>query len=143
MHDPRGSEDILLRMTLNQLEAIKNGADSHHQLEFMATYPDLSDCETTYVSTDPNAKPSHRLIWRELPAEEPGGPVVREAIALGERAKGAAYHLAGHRLGRPIGVSLTELTGHPEPVAQDQRIPRSRPPEPPSSTTSEHELEGP
>ncbi len=56
MH-PHGPEDRLLRVALNQLGRIKQGAPSTHPLEYMPSYPDLSDCETTYVGADPNAKP--------------------------------------------------------------------------------------
>lgn len=115
---PGGPEDRLLRVALNQMARIKNGAPGTHPLEWMASYPDLSDCQTTYVGADPNHKPSHRLIWRELPATTPGGSVTREVIALGERAGGKAYYLAGQRLGRPIGLSREELDVQREPIAR-------------------------
>ncbi|WP_424863085.1 hypothetical protein [Streptomyces sp. MMS24-I29] len=83
----------------------------------MPSYPDLSDCETTYVGADPTRKPSHRVVWRETLPETPGGTPLREVIAVGERANGAAYHIAGQRLGRPVGVTLIELAAQPEPIA--------------------------
>lgn len=119
--NPHGPEDRLLRVTLNQLSRIKQGAPSTHPLEYMPSYPDLSDCETTYVGADPNAKPSHRIVWRERAPRRPGDPVTREIIALGERANGQAYYLAGQRLGRPVGFTLTELAAQREPIARDSR----------------------
>ncbi|WP_188299142.1 hypothetical protein [Streptomyces sp. CBMA156] len=124
MH-PHGSEDRLLRVALNQLGRIKQGAPSTHPLEYMSSYPDLSDCETTYVGADPGTKPSHRIVWRERAPQRPGEPVTREIIALGERADGQAYYMAGQRLGRPVGFTLAELAAQREPIASSSR-PRQR-----------------
>ncbi|MFJ7281068.1 hypothetical protein [Kitasatospora sp. NPDC098663] len=124
MH-PRGPEDRLLRVALNQLGRIKQGAPSTHPLECMPSYPDLSDCETTYVGADPGAKPSHRIVWRERSPRRPGEPATREIIALGERANGQAYYMAGQRLGRPVGFTLAELAAQREPIGRDPR-PRQR-----------------
>lgn len=124
MH-PHGPEDRLLRVALNQLGRIQQGAPSTHPLEYMPSYPDLSDCETTYVGADPNAKPSHRIVWRERARQRPGEPVTREIIALGERANGQAYYMAGQRLGRPVGFTLAELAAQREPIASPSR-PRQR-----------------
>jgi len=124
MH-PHGSEGRLLRVALNQLGRIRKGAPSTHPLEFMPSYPDLSDCETTYVGANPNAKPSHRIVWRERARQRPGEPVTREIIALGERANGQAYYMAGQRLGRPVGFTLAELAAQREPIASPSR-PRQR-----------------
>ncbi|WP_146064928.1 hypothetical protein [Streptomyces sp. SM1] len=112
-------------MALNQLGRIQQGAPSTHPLEYMPSYPDLSDCETTYVGADPNAKPSHRIVWRERAPQRPGEPVTREIIALGERANGQAYYMAGQRLGRPVGFTLAELAAQREPIASPSR-PRQR-----------------
>ena len=116
VRNPHGPEDRLLRVTLNALAAIKSGAPSTHSLEYMPTYPDLSDCETSYIGTDPNTRPSHRLVWRERVPEDPREPAVREIIALGERDNGQVYHLAGQRLGRPVGFTLDQLAELREPV---------------------------
>ncbi|MGW1783895.1 hypothetical protein ACWCQQ_32990 [Streptomyces sp. NPDC002143] len=124
MH-PHGAEDRLLRVALNQLGRIKQGAPGTHPLGCMPNYPDLSDCETTYVGADPSAKPSHRIVWRERAPQRPGGPVTREVIALGERANGQAYYMAGQRLGRPVGFTLAELAAQREPIASPSR-PRQR-----------------
>jgi hypothetical protein len=121
VHHPRGPEDRLLRVALNQLDGIMNGATSTHPLDFMPSYPDLSDCETTYVGADPNTKPAHRIVWREIPPEGDGGSVTREIIAFGQRANGHVYHLAGQRLGRPVGVTLAELSDQREPIADRSR----------------------
>ncbi|MFF3128653.1 hypothetical protein ACFVRD_41810 [Streptomyces sp. NPDC057908] len=118
---PRGPEDRLLRVALNQLGRINQGAPSTHPLEYMPSYPDLSDCETTYVGADPHAKPSHRIVWRERAPQRPGDPVTREIIAMGERANGQAYYMAGQRLGRPVGFALAELAAQREPIASPLR----------------------
>lgn len=124
MH-PHGPEDRLLRVALNQLSRIQQGVPSTHPLEYMPSYPDLSDCETTYVGADPSTRPSHRIVWRERAPQRPGGPVTREIIALGERANGQAYYMAGQRLGRPVGFTLAELAAQREPIATSPR-PRQR-----------------
>lgn len=124
VHHPGGPEDRLLRVALNRLADIKSGAPGTHRLDAMPSYPDLSDCWTTYVGADPNRKPSHRLIWRELPANLPGEPATREVIALGERAAGRAYYLAGQRLQRPVGVSLEQLREQAEPINDRSSKPR-------------------
>lgn len=118
---PHGPEGRLLRVALKQLVRIQQGAPSMHLLEYMPSYPDLSDCETTYVGGDPHAKPSHRIVWRERAPQRPGEPVTREVIALGERANGQAYYMAGLRLGRPVGLTLAELATQREPIARDSR----------------------
>ncbi|WP_329142734.1 hypothetical protein OIU91_03940 [Streptomyces sp. NBC_01456] len=120
MH-PHGPEDRLLRVALNQLGRIQQGAPSTHPLEYMPSYPDLSDCETTYVGADPHAKPSHRIVWRERAPRRPGDSITCEIIALGERANGQAYYMAGQRLGRPVGFTLAELAAQREPIARDSR----------------------
>ncbi|WP_412075417.1 hypothetical protein ACLF6K_05720 [Streptomyces xanthophaeus] len=118
---PRGPEGRLLWVALKHLGRIQQGAPSTHPLGYMPSYPDLSDCETTYVNTDPNAKPSHRIVWRERAPQRPGEPVTREIIALGERANGQAYYMAGQRLGRPVGFTLAELAAQREPIASPSR----------------------
>jgi hypothetical protein len=121
VNTPRGPEGRLLRVALNELELIAQGARGTHPLEYMPTYPDLSDCETTYVGSDPNRKPSHRLVWRERMPESPDQPITREIIALGERNAGQAYYLAGQRLGRPVGLTLAALRAQREPIATPLR----------------------
>ncbi|MFH7596042.1 hypothetical protein WDV06_13190 [Streptomyces racemochromogenes] len=125
LRKPQGPEGRLLRVALNQLARIQQGAPGTHPLGYMPSYPDLSDCETTYVGADPNAKPSHRIVWRERAPQGPGEPVIREIIALGERANGQAYYMAGQRLGRPVGFTLAELAAQREPIASPSR-PRQR-----------------
>ncbi|MEU7313073.1 hypothetical protein [Streptomyces sp. NPDC007083] len=141
VQNPRGPEDRLLRVTLNHLDRIRNGGKSTHRLEYMPTYPDLSDCETTYVGTDSNRKPSHRLIWRERIPQDPRQPIVREIVALGERENGQAYHAAGQRLNRPVGFTLSELSMQREPIASRYRPPHiDRGVDVPSSVESDLEF---
>lgn len=110
----------LATVAMNNVLAIKKGAASTHALTFMSSYPDLSDCQTTYVGADPDRKPSHRVVWREMPATDPGDAPLREVIAIGERHNGAVYDIAGQRLGRPVGVSLASLSARPEPIASSE-----------------------
>ena len=109
-------EHRLLTRSLRTLNELRAGQPSTHPLEYLSNYPDISDCQTSYVGGDIDAKPSHRIVWRQLPPSRPGGLPVREILALGERQYGAAYHLAGSRLGRPVGVTLDELDSVPEPI---------------------------
>lgn len=124
IRSPGGPEHKLLKVALNALQYIQDGGNGTHALEFMATYPDLSDCQTSYLGTDPNRKPSHRLIWRETPPEQPGQLPKRDVIAFGERKNGKAYFIAGQRLGRPVGVRLADLAALREPGTEPSR--RSR-----------------
>ena len=122
--DRRSKEYRLVDRALHMVKGLRQGYPPTHTLEYLSDYPDLSDCETTYVGIEKDEKPSHRLVWRELPPSRPGTLPVREVIALGERQYGAAYHIAGARLGRPRGVTLEELENAPEPVAQATQAPR-------------------
>ncbi|WP_219152247.1 hypothetical protein [Amycolatopsis sp. TNS106] len=114
-HDVRARN--LLRATINTLVGLRNGDPGTKSLEYLSSYPDLSDCRTSYIHADPTAKPSHRIVWRDVPPREPDGIFRREIIAVGERANGRVYHLAGQRLGRPVGYTLAELSALDEPVA--------------------------
>jgi hypothetical protein len=116
---PPGSEARRLAVVaMNTVLEIKRYGVSTHPLEYLSSYPDLSDCRTTYVGNDPDRKPSHRVVWREIPADEPGQLPLREIVAIGERQNGQAYHVAGQRLGRPVGVTLHDLAALREPIAQ-------------------------
>ncbi len=120
--DPHASR--LLAETLRILKSMARGRFSTHELEYLEGYPDLSDCQTTYVGIDDDQKPTHRIVWRELPPKTPGALPRREMIALGERNLGAAYHVAGARLGRPVGMTLDELSAMPEPIASPRKMDR-------------------
>ncbi|UJW28855.1 hypothetical protein L3Q67_26835 [Saccharothrix sp. AJ9571] len=126
-----------MRVTLNELELIAQGERGTHRLEYMPTYPDLSDCQTTYVGADPGRKPSHRLVWRERMPEGPGQLITREVIALGERNAGQVYYVAGQRLGRPVGFTLAELRSQREPIANPLRLRQQ------SVEASEHSAQNP
>lgn len=124
--DPTSADARLFQMALNGLERLQRGGRSTHPLEYMVSSPGLSDCETTYVGTDPDRKPTHRLIWRERSRPDPEGPPVRQIIALGEPECGHAYYVAGQRLGRPVGVTLAQLRETREAIATQPRPPRAR-----------------
>lgn len=120
-NNPSGEGSRLLRVTLGALQAIRDGAIPVRSIEQMRSYPDLSDCNKVYIQTDPDAKPKYRLVWRELPAEGRGESPMRQVIQLGDRERGAVYHLAGQRLGRPAGVTLDELL-EPERAAVAEKV---------------------
>ena len=114
--DPDTFEGRLVARTLHMVKGLRVGYPPTHSLTRLSDYPDLSDCETTYVGVERDEKPSHRLVWRELPPARPGGLPVREVLGIGERQYGAVYHQVGARLGRPRGLTLQELEEMPEPV---------------------------
>ncbi len=115
----------LLTVANNVIREIQCGHPGTHDLVFMPSYPDLSDCRTNYVGADPDRKPSHRIVWRALPPTSPDALPRRQILVLGERSDGQAYHMAGQRLARPHGVRLTDLRRAPEPVAADPSPVRS------------------
>lgn len=110
-----------VRVALNALEELKLGTErGTHKLGFMTTYPDLSDCETTYLGLDPVRRPDGRLVWRELPPATAGDLPRRQVIVLGAREGGEVYHEAGRRLGRQPGVRLENLPAAAERAAADR-----------------------
>ncbi|QWF85675.1 hypothetical protein [Amycolatopsis sp. CA-230715] len=117
----------VLQVALNVLVELRDGhpgGAGTKPLECLPSYPDLSDCHTTYISGDPHANATHRVVWRDVPPESPGGRGRREVIAVGERQNGRVYQIAGQRLGRPVGFTLAELSALREPVADRARAPR-------------------
>lgn len=114
MHDPSGPENRLLFAAMNQLERISKTGTSTKDLEFMPSYGDLSDCQSNYVGL-PGGKPSHRIVWREIPPQRRGEPIIREAIAFGRRDRGEVYDIAAERLQREPGVRLPETPTRPLP----------------------------
>lgn len=119
--DPGGSAEKTLRVTLAALHDLRTGHErGTHRLGYMSSYPDLSDCETTYIGIDPSKRPDHRLVWRELPPRSAGDLPRRQVIALGDRAGGDAYDVAGQRLARPVGVRLAELPSPAQRAAADR-----------------------
>lgn len=97
------------------------------RLDYMPSYGDLSDCDSTYVGNGDKlrSKPSHRLITRDL-APFAGDPrPVRQLIGIGRRAHEEVYHETSIRLDRPRNVRLEDL---------DEMVPQH--PEPPKSEAS-------
>lgn len=116
--NPGGHEDKLVSALMDKITSLKSGGKSTHKLEYFDDYPDLSDCETSYVDYNYGEdKPRYRLIWRDLPPKPGQEHGRRQMIGFGERQHGAAYHIAGARLGRPVGVPLEKLAARGEPVA--------------------------
>lgn len=118
---PPGSDE---RLVYAEAERIIRGMATRiptKQLEYMPSYGDLSDCDSTYVGNGDKqrSKPSHRLITRDL-APFAGDPrPVRQLIGIGRRAHEEVYHETSIRLERPRNVRLEDLDEmlpqHPEP----------------------------
>jgi hypothetical protein len=124
--DPRGEAAKTLRVTVSALHDLRSGRErGTHRLGYMGTYPDLSDCETSYIGTDPNRRPEHRLVWRELPPAQPRGLPRRQVIALGPREGGEVYREAGRRLEREPGIRLENLPSSAERAVASRETLRS------------------
>lgn len=117
----------LVHVSINALHELKAGHPGTKPLEAMASYPDLSDCRSLYLGTDQDHRPTHRIVFRDIPPTRPGARARREVLALGEREAGRVYQTAGARLGRPIGLTLSQLHALPEPTADRSLSSRPRP----------------
>jgi hypothetical protein len=123
LEKPGGPEGRVVRVALSALEDLQSGRENGtHTLNFMTTHADLSDCETTYIGPDPVRRPTHRLIWRELPPAGPGRLPRRQIIALGPRDGAEIYREVGRRLDRPIGVRLEDLPSTAERAAATRDV---------------------
>lgn len=72
--DPSGRLARLRREVVRTIDQLRAGeTDGHHPLGFESGKGDLRDCVTAYVRADPQDKPTHRLVFRETGAAEPGG----------------------------------------------------------------------
>lgn len=76
-------------------------SDGHHALSYEPGKGDMRDCVTSYVQSDPQRKPDHRLVFREMPPERSGGLPRRELLAARPRhGSGNAYEHTLARLNR-------------------------------------------
>lgn len=74
----------LYREVLRVIDELRDGlTDGHHALGYESGKGDLRDCVTAYVQANPQAKPTHRLVFREIGPAEAGQ---REARAPGTGA---------------------------------------------------------
>lgn len=121
--DPSGQQRELLESVVVMLQSLAKKRHPTKFLDYDSRFGDLSDCETTYVGADPNEKPPIRIVTRDKPAAQPGGPVIREVVAIGPRRDSAVYHVAASRLGRPPGVTLDQLNAaNPQTPAKRKPI---------------------
>lgn len=121
---PHGKDEALLEATIVMLHRLNGRRHPTKPLDFDSRFADLSDCDTTYVGADPYEKPPLRIVSRDLRPERPGGITRREIIAIGPRRESEVYRTAGHRLGRPIGVTLEELAAQRRASAEQETAPR-------------------
>ncbi|TDD18967.1 hypothetical protein E1218_25060 [Kribbella turkmenica] len=77
---------FLRQQVLRQLDQLSAGAtDGHHALGYEAGKGDLRDCAVGYVQSDPEQKPDHRLVFREIGPETPDQLPRRELLAIKPR----------------------------------------------------------
>lgn len=133
----------LYPVAINALVELKRGRPATHDLTYMPTYGDISDCSTLYIGLpDDYPSASHRIVFRDTPIDDVSNDTRREIVALGEREKGKVYHMAAQRLGRPAYMSLRELNEAIEPIARPAHPTRARTTEtPPSPPSPNDELE--
>lgn len=98
--NPHGPDEALLEATILMLHRLNGRRHPTKPLDFDPRFGDLSECETTYVGADPNAKPPLRIVTRDLPPKIPGGVTRREVLAIGAREHSKVYTLAGERVAR-------------------------------------------
>ncbi|SDS62823.1 hypothetical protein [Microlunatus soli] len=82
--DPNRSQ--LRDQMLTEIEALRHGtSDGHHPLGYSKGKGDLRDCVASKVQSDPNKRADYRLVFREMPPEQPGGLPRRELLAIKPR----------------------------------------------------------
>lgn len=118
LKQPHGKDEALLEATIVMLHRLNGRRHPTKPLDYDSRFADLSDCDTTYVGADPYEKPPLRIVSRDLRPERPGGITRREVVAIGQRRESEVYRTAGHRLGRPIGVTLDDLAAQRQASAQ-------------------------
>lgn len=124
LKEPHGKDEALLEATIVMLHRLNGRRHPTKPLDYDSRFADLSDCDTTYVGADPYEKPPLRIVSRDLRPEEPGGVTRRQIVAIGARQDSQVYRVAGHRLARPVGVTLEELDAERQQSAEQGRAPR-------------------
>ncbi|TDO44659.1 hypothetical protein EV643_115161 [Kribbella sp. VKM Ac-2527] len=99
---PGGQVAALRLEVLRVIKQLADGqTDGHHALGYEAGKGDLRDCVTAYVQGDPQRRPEHRLVFRELGPDGAGGRPRRELLAIKPRqGTGNVYEHVCARLGR-------------------------------------------
>ncbi|MEU7156117.1 hypothetical protein AB0A98_06685 [Streptomyces chrestomyceticus] len=125
LKDPRGKEEALLEAAIVMLHRLNGRRHPTKPLDYNPRFADLSDCDSTYVGADPYEKPPLRIVSRDIRPSRPNGITRREIVAIGARQDSKVYRIAGQRLGRPMGITLAELTAQREATTDPSR-PRQR-----------------
>ncbi|MGW3971050.1 hypothetical protein ACWEFD_17345 [Streptomyces ardesiacus] len=118
---PHGKEEALLEAAIVMLHRLNGRRHPTKPLDYNPHFADLSDCDTTYVGADPYEKPPLRIVSRDIRPSHPDGITRREIVAIGARQDSKVYRVAGQRLGRPVGVTLAELTAQRGPTTDPSR----------------------
>ncbi|MGW6279926.1 hypothetical protein [Kribbella sp. NPDC055071] len=102
--NPRSPAGYVHRRVLMQMEDLADGTtDGRHALGYESGKGDLRDCVTLYLQSDPEQKADYRLVFREMPAAEPGGLPRRELLAVKPRqGAGNIYEHTCARLNRNL-----------------------------------------
>ncbi|WUJ72419.1 hypothetical protein OG809_03945 [Kribbella soli] len=98
------SRVFLRQQVLAQVKQLAEGtSDGRHALGYESGKGDLRDCVTAYLQSDPQQKADYRLVFREMPAVEPGGLPRRELLAVKpRRGAGNIYEHTCARLNRNL-----------------------------------------
>ncbi|MFG1812348.1 hypothetical protein ACGFIF_01165 [Kribbella sp. NPDC049174] len=77
---------FLRQQVLRQIDQLSSGSTvGHHALGYEPGKGDLRDCVVGYVQSDPEQKPDHRLVFREIGPGAPGELPRRELLAIKPR----------------------------------------------------------
>lgn len=111
---PHGKEEAILEAVIVMLHRLNGRRHPTKPLDYNPQFADLSDCDTTYVGADPYEKPPLRIVSRDIRPSRSDGITRREIVAIGARQDSKVYRVAGQRLRRPMGVTLSELAAQRE-----------------------------
>lgn len=107
--NPASPNGVLYAAVRNKVLELQAGVQPHHRLGNIPQIGDLSDCDTDYIWTDENEKPTHRMITRPVPRRSFDALPQRQIIAIGRREKELAYQKAVQNLGREPYLTLDEI----------------------------------
>lgn len=118
---PHGKEEAILEAVIVMLHRLNGRRHPTKPLDYNPQFADLSDCDTTYVGADPYEKPPLRIVSRDIRPSRSDGITRREILAIGARQDSKVYRVAGQRLRRPVGVTLSELAAQRESTIDPSR----------------------
>lgn len=99
--DPDRFEQLYRHVRREMVDLEDGSSSGYHALGYEPGKGDLRDCVTCYLQSDLHRRPDYRLVFREMPAERPGGPPRRELIAVRpRRGSGNIYEHVLARLHR-------------------------------------------